>query len=62
MKAIFSKDIEIVLSDLATYSSSDYFGLDTRKTTVRFFGFPVYVKTEVFTRPFSSTEESPTAH
>lgn len=51
MKAIFSKDVEVVLSDLARYSSSEYFGLDTRKTTVRFFGFPIYVKTEVFTRP-----------
>lgn len=51
MKAIFSKDVEIVLSKLANYSSSEYFGLDTRKTTVRFFGLPIYVKTEVFTRP-----------
>lgn len=51
MKAIFQKDIEIVLSDLANYSRSEYFGLDTRKTTVRFFGMPIYVKMEKFTRP-----------
>lgn len=51
MKAIFSKDIEVALSNLASCCRSEYFGLDTRKTTVRFFGLPIYVKTEVFTRP-----------
>lgn len=53
MKAIFSKDVEVVLSSLSGYSHSEYFGLDTRKTTVRFFGLPIYVKTEVFTRPWN---------
>lgn len=51
MKAIFSKDIEVVLSSLSGYSHSEYFGLDSRKTTVRFFGLPIYVKNETFTRP-----------
>ena len=51
MKAIFSKDIEVVVNDLRSYEwvNIDYFAIKRRVTTYRVFGLPVYVRTELFT-------------
>lgn len=62
MKAIFSKDIETVINDLAIVAAPIHLSMDSRKTTVRFFGLPIYVKNELFTRSSSLKEESQTGH
>lgn len=50
MKAIFSKDVEVVVNDLRSHDwvDIDYFAIKRRVTTYKVLGLPIYVRTELF--------------
>lgn len=57
MKAIFSKDIEVVVKEMNRYGyTSDEYILDSRTTTIRLFGIKISEKKELFLHPYEKTK------
>jgi hypothetical protein len=50
MKAIFSKDVEVLVNELRPHEwvKIDYFAIKRRVTTYKVLGLPIYVRTELF--------------